>query len=165
MTMESIFSNPKVWIALAFILLVGSLYKTIARILAKTLDERSQKIASELAEAQKLRVEAQEVLQLYRQKQAEYTKEAEQILRKAREDADRMVASAETDLKALMDERVEQSVQKIALEEERAIAEVRENIVDVSLSAAKVIIEGHVATASPDELLKLSLEDIERNVH
>ncbi len=162
---EGLFANPVTWIALAFIILVGALYKKVARALAKLLDERSAKIAEELETARKLRKEAEDILTLYKKKQAEYTKEAEAILRKAREDADVMAAHADKELKAALDTRMENALEKIAQEESRAISEVRSHIVDISLAAARAVVIQHIESTPQQELLTLALNDIDRKIH
>ena len=163
--MSELFQNPVTWVAIAFVILVSILYKKISPVAAKVMDERSAAIANELETARRLRVEAEEVLALYKQKQAEYTKEAELILRKAREDADAMAAHADTELKAALDARMEHALDKIAQEESRAIAEVRSHIVDISFAAAKAVVVKQIESTPPQELLKLALNDIDRKIH
>lgn len=162
---EGIFANPTLWIALAFVILVGLLYKKVAKLLASTLDERSAKIEHELNTARKLREEAEEILALYKQKQAEYTKEAEAILRKAREDADQSAAHADKELKKALEARTQHALQKIEMEEERAISDVREHVIDISLAAARALILKHIESVPQEELLKLALTDIDRKLH
>jgi F-type H+-transporting ATPase subunit b len=162
---EGYFADPVTWIALAFVLLIAGLYKKVGKLLANVLDERSAKIGQELATARALREEAEAVLALYKQKQAEYTKEAESILRKAREDADISVAHADKELKAKLDERTQNALEKIAQEEARAISDVRSHVVDISMAAARAIILQHVESAPQQELLKLALSDIDHKIH
>ena len=47
----------------------------------------------------------------------------------------------------------------------RAIAEVRENIVDISLAAARAVVIGQIQTTPQQELLSLALSDIDRKIH
>lgn len=162
---EGLFSDPGVWVAMAFVILVAALYKKVSRLMGKALDDRSAKIEEELATARNLRVEAEKVLALYKQKQAEYTKEAEAILRKAREDADRAAAHADKELKVALDARMEHAMEKIAQEEAKAIADVRAHVVDISLAAAKAVVLQHIESVPQKDLLKLALSDIDRKIH
>lgn len=165
MSSEGLFENPKFWVVLAFVILVATLYKKVARLLANMLDERSAKIAQELDHARRLREEAEIVLAQYKQKQAEYTKEAGEILKKARLDADAMAAHADKELKAALDARMQHALEKIAQEETRAIADVRAHVVDIALAAARAIVVEQVQSMPQDELVKLALSDIERKIH
>lgn len=162
---EGFFSDPARWVALAFFVLVALLYKKIARTFATVLDARSAKIAQELETARKLREEAEAVLAEYKKKQAEYTKEAEQILKRAREEADNNAALGDAQLKAALDARTANALEKIAQEEARAIADVRAHVVDISLAAARAVIMQHIEKTPQAELMKLALSDIDRKIH
>jgi len=162
---ESILLDPRIWTTAAFVTFVILAYKKLAAFACNALDTRTARIKSELEEAQRLRQEAQAVLAEYKQKQAEYLKAAEQLLVDARHDADQMRAYAETELKASLDARMKQAVERIAQEEASAINEVRDHVVDIALAAARNIIADQVGTMSQEELIKLALADIERKVH
>ena len=162
---EGLFANPTTWVALAFILLVAALYRKISKALATLLDDRSAKIAEELATARKLREEAEEVLALYRKKQVEYAKEAEAILRKAREDADVLARHADAELKAALDSRTQHALEKIAQEETKAINDVRKHVVDISLAAARTAVIQQLKTVPQEDLLKQALADVDQKIH
>ncbi len=159
------FSDPKSWIVVAFAILVFFLHKKAWPALLKFLDSRSAQIAVELENARRLREEAENVLAMYKKKQAEYTKEAESILRKARGDADLLAAHADRELKAAIDIRLQTALDRIAQEESRAISDVRSHIVDISLAAARAAIMQNIEKASPHDLLALALADIDRKIH
>lgn len=157
--------NPAFWVAVAFAALVALGYKKIARLVTGALDERSAKIKAELDRARQLREEAEQVLAEYKRKQAEYLGEAESMLAKARQDADALTAQAGRDLKAALDLRTKQALEKIALEEAKAVQEVRDHVVDIALAAARNIIVEQVSALPQDELVKLAMTDIERKIH
>jgi F-type H+-transporting ATPase subunit b len=158
-------ADPRFWVAVAFFIFIGLSYKKAAAFVTRKLDERSAKIKSELDEARRLREEAQAVLDQYRSKQSEYLKEAEALLDGARRDADVLRAQAEKDLQAAMDSRMKQAMDRIAQEEGKAVADVRNHVVDIALAAARALIVDHVSTLSQDELVRLALTDIERKIH
>jgi F-type H+-transporting ATPase subunit b len=157
--------NPTFWVAVAFVLFVGLSYKKLAALMTKALDDRAAKIKAELDEARRLREEAEQVLAQYKQKQAEYMKEAEAMLAKAREDAEKFGAHAEAEMKAALDARTKNALERIAREEDKAIEDVRNHVVDIALAAARAIIVDHVGSLPQDELVKLALADIERKIH
>ena len=158
-------SDPRLWVTLAFLTFVLLAYKKIVSFAAKALDARSERIANELAEAKRLREEAEAILAQYKQKQAEYLKEAENIIANARKDADTLRSYAEQELKSSLDARMKQAVERIAQEEATAISDVRNHVVDIALAAARSIITDHVGTMSQEELIKLAMDGIERKVH
>ena len=163
--MHETLTDPRFWTAVAFFLMIALLYKKVFTFTARALDDRSAKIKSELDQARRLREEAEQVLAQYKQKQAEYLKESEAILHKARQDAAAMTAQAEKELKNALDARTKHALDKISQEEDKAIQDVRNHVVDIALAAARAIIIDHVSTLSQDELVKLAMVDIERKVH
>ncbi len=165
MELQELLSEPETWIIVTFLLFVGGVFKTVKKLLFKVLDERSAKIDAELKQAQSLREEAEKVLALYKKKQAEYTKEAAEILSKAREDAEQMVKQADKDLQGALDARMEHALNEIAQEEARAINDIRSHIVDISLAAARTVVKQHIETVPQQDLLKLALADIDRKIH
>ncbi len=159
------FSNPQFWVTSAFILLVILAYKKVTKAIAVFLDSHSAKIKAELDAASILRKEAEETLALYKQKQAEFTKEAENILAKARDDAEANSIRAQEELKISLDVRLKQAMDKIAQEEAAAIADVRNRIIDITLAAARSVIIEQMAVISQEEFVKLAMADVERKIH
>ncbi|MDX1975803.1 MAG: hypothetical protein SFT92_09055 [Rickettsiales bacterium] len=157
--------NPKFWIAVAFAVLIALSYKKLARLIAGGLDKRAANIKAELDQARALREEAEALLATYKTKQANYLKEAEAMLLDARKQADLMTQQAEVDAKAALDERTKHAVAKIAQEEQNAINDVKNHVVDVALAAARTIIADYVSTMSHDDVIKLAVSDIERKIH
>ncbi|NBX03222.1 MAG: F0F1 ATP synthase subunit B [Alphaproteobacteria bacterium] len=162
---EAFYDNPVFWVSVAFVAFIVLAYKKVSTLLVKALDDRSEKIRVELETARALRAEAEAVLAEYKQKQAEYLKEAEAMLARARSDADAMSAHAEKELKAALDERTKNALEKIAQEEMSAVAEVRAHVVDMALSAARDTISKQMTAPAQEKLLAAALSDIERKVH
>jgi F-type H+-transporting ATPase subunit b len=160
-----LFQEPKFWVSAAFVVFVALIYKKAANFITGALDSRSQKIKEELDQASALRTEAERVLAEYKQKQAEYLKEAEQMLSKAREDAGMMRANAERELKLAMDARTQSAMDRIAQEETKAIEEVRHHIVDISLAAARSIMSERATKSDASDMVRVTLADIERKIH
>ena len=81
--------QPETWVAVAFILFVIlMIYLKVPAMVAKMLDERSAKIAAELSEARKLRLEAQALLDSYKTKRAEAETDAANIVTQAKREAE-----------------------------------------------------------------------------
>ena len=53
-----IFSSPEFWVAVAFFVFVGALFKPGSRLITGALDARADRIRAQLDEAQRLREEA-----------------------------------------------------------------------------------------------------------
>ena len=68
------------------------------KMITKSLDDRADRIRTELDEARRLREEAQELLASYKRKQAEAAKNAEDIIRQAKAEADYLRENAKTEI-------------------------------------------------------------------
>ncbi len=161
----AILHEPTFWVTVAFVAFIALAYKKVAAIGTKALDGRAERIRVELDEARRLREEAEALLAEYKRRQGDYLKEAETILAAARRDADALSSYTEKELRAALDARMKQAVEKIAQEESRAVADVRNHVVDISLAAARNIIADHISTMPQEELIRLALSDLERKVH
>ena len=120
------FQDPEIWVAIAFIIFVGALFRPVSKMVTGSLDNRAETIKGQLNEAQRLREEAQHALAEYKRMQRDAAKEAEEILNLAKEEADIMRARAEQNLAATVKRREEQAVARIAQAEAEAIQEVRD---------------------------------------
>ncbi|MFO1242547.1 MAG: hypothetical protein U1E36_05020 [Rickettsiales bacterium] len=152
-------------VALAFFIFVIALYKPIARFLTKSLDQRSARIANELAEAERLREEAQATLVAYQKRQREVNEEAEQILKAAKSTALKLQEEAKAQLKKSVEARIAQANEKIAQEEQKAVQEVHKRVVEIATQAAKTLITDDYQDEANDLLTQLALKDANRVLH
>jgi len=142
------FHKAESWVLVAFLLFIALLlYLKVPAMVAKMLDERSAKIAKELAEARKLREEAEALLASYQKKRVEAEAEASAILDLAKKEAEAYAAEARRKLTETLERRSRQAEQKIAQAEANAIKEVRTAVTDVAMAAAS----GLVAEAAKGE--------------
>src|SRR4051794_31993457 len=116
------FSEPETWVLVAFILFVALLiYLKAPSRLTAMLDERTERIARELAEARKLREEAQALLAEYQGKRTEAEKTASDIIAQAKREAEAYASEARQKLTETIARRTRQAEQKIAQAEQQAV--------------------------------------------
>jgi F-type H+-transporting ATPase subunit b len=137
--LAEIIGEAEFWVAVAFVIVVAGLAWKGTPMVLKMLDDRGRKIKAELDEAQRLREEAQRMLAEYQRKQRDALKEAEQIIGLARREAEHAAEQAARDLAAALERRQRLALEKIALAESKAIAEVRNTAVDVAIAAVRQI--------------------------
>ncbi len=147
-------SDPRLWLLFSLLILVGlALWKNIPGLLAKALDERAERIAAELAEARRLREEAQELLASYERRQREAEKEAEAIISQAKKEAELYAAEAEKKLQDLLERRTEAAKRKIAQAEMRAVADVRTHAASLAADTAKITLETSLTKSAQSALI------------
>ena len=154
------FTDPTLWVGLAFVLTVALIAKPIWRGVSGSLDERADKIRDQIEEARKLREEAQTLLADYQRKQHDALSEAENIVAQAGEEADRMKAEAAEHLEQAIERRKAQALDRIAQSEAQAIASVRDTAVDVAVAAAEQLIKDRVSGDRQAALVDAAIKEL-----
>jgi F-type H+-transporting ATPase subunit b len=138
--------DAEVFVAIGFALFLGVLIKAGAHVkLFGALDSRSSRIKNELAEAQKLRSEAEELLASFEHKRAEAEAEAAAIVASARAEADMIAAEARKRLEEFIARGDKQIKDKIAQAEAAAVGEVRSAAADSATKIAEAVLRGGVS--------------------
>lgn len=138
-----------VGLILFFVLLV---YLKVPAMIGRSLDGRADNIRDELAEAKRLREEAQQLLAEYQRKRKEAEAEAAQIVAAAEREATMLTEEARQKTEEFVTRRNALSEQKIKQAEADAIAAVRSAAVDLAIAAAETVI-AKKADASTQEAL------------
>ncbi|MGD9544138.1 MAG: ATP F0F1 synthase subunit B [Methylocystis sp.] len=113
---------------------------------AALIDARINRIKGELAEAERLRNEAEALLASFEQKRAEAEAEAKAIVSQAKEEAELIAAEGRRRLDEFTARSVKQVEQKIAQAEAQASAEVRAAAADAAVRiAGRTLSSGAVA--------------------
>lgn len=135
------------WATIALFLFIAVVvYLKVPGMIGKALDGRIKAIEGELAEAERLRLEAKFLLEEYESKRQAAASEAQSIVDAAREEAFRMTAEAKTALETLIARRTKAVEDKIAQAEAQAVAEVRSRSADVAVEAARVLLTKQMGT-------------------
>ena len=160
------FAEAETWAAVAFVLFVALLiYLKAPSMLIAMLDERSARIAKELAEARKLREEARALLAEYQGKRAEAEKTASSIIDQAKKEAEAYAIEMRQKLAETIERRTKQAEQKIAQAEAQAVKDVRATITDLAVAAAAELL-GTAAKGAPGEtLIDQSIKAVKSRLH
>lgn len=163
--LDAIIHNNEFWVAVAFVLIIILAWRPLQRRLAVMLDARAEQIKTELDQAQRLREEAQRTLAEYQRKQRDALQEAEQIVAHAREEAERAAERAKRELVLSLERRRRLAAEKITLEEQKAVAEVRNLAVDVAVAAVREILARDLDAARRQELIDQAIQALPRALH
>ena len=158
--------DTTLWVSVGFIaVILGFLYLGVHKTIAKSLDERAQKIADELDAARRMREEAQEVLAQYQRRQREAEEEAKGIVEQAKKDAQRLAQDTRDKINDQIARRTRAAEEKIARAEEQAIAEVRRQTADVAVGAARDIIRTRVDQGAQSALIEKAIDELRTKLH
>jgi F-type H+-transporting ATPase subunit b len=159
------FSEPETWVAITWIIVVGLLARPVYRAIAAALDVRREKIKARLAEAERLRVDAQETLAVYQRKQREALNEARDIIAHAKAEAERLATVAAADLEVLVKRREQQAMERIAQAEAEAVREVRNLAVDIAIAATRKLLADTMSADKAAALIDAAIKDLPNRLH
>ncbi|TXI04406.1 MAG: F0F1 ATP synthase subunit B [Rhizobium sp.] len=133
----------------ALIIFIGLIvYLKVPGMMAKSLDDRADQIRNDLAEAKRLREEAQHLLAEYQRKRKEA--EAANIVAAAEREAEMLTTEARKKTEEFVANRTALSEQKIKQAEADAMKAVRSAAVDLAIAAAESVLakkaDGRVQT-------------------
>ena len=151
-------------IGLVLFFLVVAYFK-VPVIMMRSLDSRADQIRDELAEAKRLREEAQHVLAEYQRKRREAEDEAKDIVAAAERDAKAIKEEARRKTEEYVERRTAFSEQKIRQAEQDAIEAVRGAAVDVAVDAARIVLEKKATPAVQSKLFSKSVESVKSRLN
>ncbi|KIQ01739.1 ATP F0F1 synthase subunit B [Agrobacterium tumefaciens] len=145
-----------VGLVLFFVLIA---YLKVPGMLASSLDERAVNIKEELAEAKRLREEAQHLLAEYQRKRKEAEADAANIIAAAEREAGALTAEAKVKTEEFVARRNALSEQKIKQAETDAIGAVRAAAVDLAIAASEKLIAEKMTSAVKTQLFNTAVNE------
>ena len=150
-----------IWTILTFLVLVGLLTKYAWGPLLEALERRRKTIAQALDDAEKARHELERL-----------QKESQQMLTAARNEADAIISRSRSDAEALREELkqksrteaaaiVKNAERQIQQETARAVQQIRQETVDLSVTIASKILRRQVSKEDNEALIEETLKQIE----
>ena len=148
---------------LLFLALIA--YLKVPGMMAKGLDARAEKIQNELAEAKRLREEAQHLLAEYQRKRKDAEAEAAGIVAAAEREASLLTAEAKQKTEEYVTRRTALSEQKIRQAEADAINAVRAAAVDLAVAAAEKVIVAKADAATGQKLFANAISEVKTRLN
>jgi len=143
------FANPENWVAISIILFVLIFGRKVWAALTQMLDDRTKAIEAELAEAARLRAEAEALRTEAQERRVAAIAEAQKLLDGAKAEVERLTSAAAAEAEASAKRRERMALDRIAAAEKAAVDEVRVTAAEVATTAARDVI-GENLTADAD---------------
>ncbi|MBL6623337.1 MAG: ATP F0F1 synthase subunit B [Rhizobiales bacterium] len=150
------------WVAIGFILFILLLvYFKVPGQITKILDNRADKIRSELDEAKKLREEAQSMLADFQKK----NKEAEKYAKALIDEAKKLAKNYEKEAKSKFDENMERRKklldEKLKRAEVEALNQIKNDITDIVFDAIdKSLSNNNINKKASDRIIDSGIKEI-----
>jgi F-type H+-transporting ATPase subunit b len=153
--------DPEFIVAAGFAIFVGlMIYLGVHKKINTALDGRASRIEAELAEATKLRTEAEALLASFEKRSAEALAEAEAVVAQAHAEAERIASEAHARITEYIQRRTKQAEEKISIAETQAAADVRAAAADAAVKAAETVLRGEALGDFGAELIGKGIADL-----
>lgn len=153
--MSYLLQDTSFWALIGLLLFFGLLWRFgVHKVLGKNLDARAEAIRNELDEARRLREEAQEMLAKYERQQRDAANEAEEIVKKAKLDAEFIRETARKELAQRIERRTALAEQRIAQAEAQAAKDVKALAADIAVEAAAKLLSEKLTKTQRNALVK-----------
>ncbi len=129
------------------------------------LDARANQISKDIADARKLREDAEALLAEYKQKKLDAEKEAAGIIAQAKADAAVYAEDAKRKLADSLTRRTKQAENKIAQAEAAAIKDVRSAATDLAIRAATAVIAENAKGKGGEKLIAESIAAVKSRLN
>jgi F-type H+-transporting ATPase subunit b len=165
-TIVELLGDAEFWVAVAFVIFVAGMgYLGVHKMVAKSLDERADRIKAELDEARKLKDDAAQLLAEYQRKRQEAEGEAQEIIAGAKAEAERLAIEAKTKIEEFVTRRTKMAETKIAQAEAQATADVRSAAAEAAVAAAEKILTLETKGKLAADLVAKGIEDVRKKLN
>ena len=163
--MDLLAYDTGIWVALSFIVFVVFAYIMGRKSIAGMLDANINEIKLEIENAERLRVEAQELLAQYQRKQRDAEKEAASILENAQSQAKQTQITADKELQETMKRREEQLEDRLKRLEENAIGEIQNYAAQLAVDATREMIVQTIDKGTNTDLNEQAIKNLPQNLN
>ena len=162
--MEMLAHDTGLWVAISFALFLFLAFKMGRHSIMQKLDGRVEEVKSEIETAERLRVEAQELLAQYQRKQRDAETEAKDIIKKSKDQAKLIKKNAEIELEDIMARREAQLADRLKRLEEKAIADIQNHAAELAMNATKEMIVQTLDEKMNEKLNKDAIDSLSKNL-
>ena len=147
------------WVAVSFFIFFGCLiYLKVPQKINNSLTDQINKVRKELDEAEKLKVEAKNLLSNYENKIDKSKKEVLEIINLAKKDSEKTLLEKTEKFHQTMESKKKNVEQKIAQMKENALKDIKNISVKISIEAVEHLIKNSINKDKLEKLYTRSLE-------
>ena len=154
------FSDPRFWVFIAFIIFIGVMIKPIRKILSINLGDKIQEIKNSIDQAEKIKNDAQLTLSEIKKRQNEVKGEIDLIEQEAKEKITIIEKNAYTKLIDQINKRNALASVKIDQMTRDANTEIQKHITQIAISATVNILEKKLNDKEKQNLINQSVIEL-----
>jgi F-type H+-transporting ATPase subunit b len=150
-----------IWTLIAFGIALWVLWKYAFPRIAEALDRRQRAIEESIDAAERTKVEADQLLEEYRERLGEAREQAEDIVSRARKAAESTHKEAVEHARVQREELMEQTRRDIEAETRRAIQEIRREVADLTVLATEKVTRKSLDESDQRRLVEEALNELD----
>ena len=161
-------ANPMQWTwvpavtgLVVFLVALGVLWWKVWPVITKGLDERNDKILSEIKAAEDSRAQAKQALAEYEQSLAEAREQAQKTISDARAEAQRLFEDMKAKNERELAERISRANHDIEAARKAAISELHSHAADLATAVASRILQREISASDQAQLVEESIRELE----
>lgn len=152
------------WTWVTFICVLLIMWKFAWGPIAKSLQDREERIRKAIADAEEARKKAEELEKQFEDKLEHARSEAEAIIKEGREDAVRVKQKYEQEQRAEAEAMKERALTEIELAKGKAVEELRQETRTLSIEIARKVLEREVSSQDHASLVEQTLAGYDKAV-
>ena len=146
------------WVAVSFFIFFGILiYLKIPQKINSSLTDQINEIRNELGEAEKLKIEAKNLLSNYENKIDKSKKETREIINLAKKDSEKTILEITKKFHQIIENKKKNAEQKIVQMKENALKDIKNISVKISMEAVEHLIKNSIDKSKLEKLYIKSL--------
>lgn len=150
-----------IWTLLVFFISMLLLRKLAFPRIAEALDRRQRAIEESIDSAERVRVEADQLIAEYRERLSDARTQADEIVARARKTGEQAEAASLVAARQRHDEMLEQTRREIQVETQRAIQEIRSEVADMTVLATEKVTRKSLTEADQHRLVAEALSELD----
>ena len=152
--------SPSFWVAISFGLFIIVFARPVWKFVTIALDKRIKEIKDSIDEATKLREEAQDLLASNKRKVVAVEKEVDDIVNKAREEAENIKSKLGTELETSLKNRQKIANDRISQAESEAIESIKQMNVEIAIKATEELLQKRLDSIENLKMIDEAIEEL-----
>ena len=153
------------WVAVSFFIFLGGLvYLKVPQKINNSLTDQISEMKKELDEAEKLKIEAKNLLSNYENKIDKSKKETQEIIQLAKKDSEKTILEKTKKFHQIIENKKKNTEQKIVQMKENALKDIKNISVKISMEAVEHLIKNSIDKNKLEKLYIKSLEQVKTSL-
>ena len=155
MTLDATF-----WVTISFLIFLGILiYFKLPQKIKETLEQNISNIKNQIAEAEKLKEDAKNILTEHEKKISNSKNEVMEMINRANEEAEKNVIRTNSEFHNLMENRKKNAEERIRQLKNQAVKDIKNASVKIAIESVEKLIKNSLDKSKLDKIYSSSIEE------